>query len=487
MLCEERSLKEMNKKLLMLFEDHFGEKVTHAAPLRAHGSNRKLYRIVSKNFRAIGAENADRSENIAFIEFSRYFHRAGLPVPEIFAEDLDQDIYLEEDLGDDTLFDLMTARRNQQPDTFPEQIEAYYEKVVRLLPQFQVEAARDFDYSLCYPRHSFDRQSMMWDLNYFKYYFLKLAQIPFDEQKLEDDFNTLIDFLLQTDTDYFLYRDFQSRNVMIIDDNPYFIDYQGGRRGALQYDIASLLYDAKADLPFDVRERLMQKYLDALAAHTEVDREAFLKYYYGYVLMRIMQAMGAYGFRGFYERKLHFLQSVPYAIRNLEHVLRVANFPVELNALLGVLKKLVQSTKLRELGEVHLPLTVLVQSFSYKKGLPVDETGHGGGFVFDCRLLPNPGRLQQFQHLTGNDEEVIRFMEDKQEVHNFLTHVRDLVSQVVESYQKRNFSHLTVTFGCTGGQHRSVYCANEIGNYLAARFGVNIELVHREADDWPSK
>lgn len=474
----------MNKSLTQLFENRFGEKVISATPLKAHGSNRKLYRLKSKKRSVIGAENSDRAENLAFVEFSRYFRKMGLPVPEIYDENLDENIYLEEDLGDYTLFDLLVIQRQEQED-FPQQIEAYYTKVVHLLPEFQVRAAKNFNYDLCYPRHSFDRQSMMWDLNYFKYYFLKLAQIPFNEQKLEDDFNAFADYLLETETDYFLYRDFQSRNIMIVEGEPHFIDYQGGRRGALQYDIASLLYDSKADLPFDVRDRLLQEYLEALERYLPVDREAFLKYFYGYVMVRIMQAMGAYGFRGFYERKVHFLQSVPYAIRNLEYVLKNVDLPVQLPTLLDVLHKLVQSTRLRELGDVHLPLTVLLQSFSYKKGLPQDETGHGGGFVFDCRLLPNPGRLEEFKHLTGNDPEVIKFMEEKEEVHSFLTRVRDLISQVVENYQKRNFTHLTVAFGCTGGQHRSVYCANVLANHLKSKYDINVEVTHREEQDWP--
>lgn len=476
----------MNKAIRILFENHFGEKVAQAVPLKAHGSNRRLLRITSKHHNVISAENEDHSENVAFVEFSRYFRQMGLPVPEIYAENLAENIYLEEDLGDDTLFDLMTAERKNQQG-FPKGIELYYEKVVRTLPRFQIEAARTFNYELCYPRHTFDRQSMMWDLNYFKYYFLKLAQIPFDEQKLEDDFNAFTDFLLETDTDYFLYRDFQSRNIMIRDGEPYFIDYQGGRRGALQYDIASLLYDAKADLPFDVRDRLMETYLDALQDYIPVDRDAFLKYYYGYVLVRLMQAMGAYGFRGFYERKAHFLQSVPYAIRNLEYILKNADLPLRLPTLLDVGHRLVQSTRLRELGNVHLPLTVLIESFSFKKGLPKDETGHGGGFVFDCRLLPNPGRLERFKFSTGNDDDVIQFMAGKHEVHSFLTRVRDMISQVVEDYQKRNFTHLTVAFGCTGGQHRSVYCANVLSAFLKGKYDVNVEVMHHEEGNWPTE
>lgn len=479
----------MNPQLKELFESHFGEKIKSAGPLKADGSYRLLYRILSEKRTVIGVENADRLENIAFVEFSRHFRTCGLPVPEIYAENLDANIYLEEDLGDDTLFDLLSKQRADQND-FPIAIEKLYEKVARILPEFQIRAAKNFNYDLCYPRHSFDRQSILWDLNYFKYYFLKLAQIPFNEQKLEDDFEKFTSFLMEAGQDFFLYRDFQSRNIMIRDGQPFFIDYQGGRRGALQYDIASLLYDAKANLPFDARDRLLQIYLEAASKLTpfeggsggmsKIDRDEFLRYYYGYVLVRIMQAMGAYGFRGFYERKTHFLQSVPFALRNLEHILKNVELPVKLPMLTDALHSLVRSTRLRELGNVQLPLTVRIESFSYKNGLPQDDTGHGGGFIFDCRSLPNPGRLEKYAKQTGFDAEVIAFLENSPEVHSYLTRVRDLISQVIENYQHRNFSHISVAFGCTGGQHRSVYCANALAKYLEEKYRVKVEMAHRE-------
>ena len=472
----------MKNELTKLFENRFGEKVTSCIEMKAHGSDRKLYRIKSENRSIIGAENHDRTENIAFLEFSRHFRNKGLLVPEIFAEDLDQGIYLEEDLDDLTLFDFLIEQKNETGKFSKSVIDAY-KKVVQQLPKFQIVAAKDLDYSLCYPRHSFDRQSMMWDLNYFKYYFLKLAKIPFNEQKLEDDFIKFTDFLLQPKLDYFLYRDFQSRNVMLRDGEPWFIDYQGGRHGALQYDIASLLYDAKADIPFDIRDELLKTYLDGLTNYVSVDRKQFLQFYYGYVLVRILQAMGAYGFRGFYERKTHFLQSVPYAIRNLEFVLRTAVIPVELPTLFEVLQKLVRSTRLRELGNVQLPLIVRVRSFSYKNGLPKDETGHGGGFIFDCRSLPNPGRQEKYAKLTGNDKEVISFLEEKDEVHSFLVRIRDLLGQVIENYKQRNFTDLFVAFGCTGGQHRSVYCTNTLAKYLKKKYQITVEVSHRELEN----
>ncbi len=474
----------MNKELKSLFQEYFDQPVKKNNKLPIHGSNRVRYRLTGETHTAIGVENSDHAENVAFIAFARHFHRHGLLVPEIYAEKLDSNIYLEEDLGKQTLFDMLTEKR-QDSATFPQEMEALYAKVVGILPDFQIKASEALNYDVCYPRHSFDRQSIMWDLNYFKYYFLKLAQISFDEQKLEDDFNRFADFLLQPERDFFLYRDFQSRNVMIRDGEPYFIDFQGGRRGALQYDIASMLYDSKANLPFDVRERLLNVYLDAAQAQISLDRNEFLRYYYGYVLVRLMQAMGAYGFRGFYERKTHFLQSVPFAIRNLEYVLKTDSLPRELPTLTDCLQKITRSTKLRELGNSKLPLTIHLQSFSYKRGLPKDETGHGGGFIFDCRVLPNPGRLDEYKHLTGNDKAVIAFLEHRQEIHSFLTRVRDLISQVVENYSARNFSHLSISFGCTGGQHRSVYCANQLNKFLLEKYQVKVELSHREEESWP--
>ncbi len=461
-----------------LFHRHTGARPQSTIELKAHGSDRKIFRMAEGKQSLIGIYNADRAENLAFLSFSKHFHKWNLPVPEIYAEDLERGIYLEEDLGDATLFSFLNEER--KPHGFSENVLALYRKAVAALPCFQIQAGKDLDYSVCYPRGRFDRQSMMWDLNYFKYYFLKLAKISFNEQELEDDFNTFTGFLLEAEQHYFLYRDFQSRNIMIREGEPYFIDYQGGRRGALQYDVASLLFDAKADLPFDVRAELLQLYLEAAAKLLPLSAEHFLRYYYGYVLIRILQALGAYGFRGFYERKTHFLQSVPYAIRNLEFVLRHAEFPVKMPALIDVLHRMVRSTALRELGHVQLRLTVRIQSFSFKNGLPHDDTGHGGGFVFDCRALPNPGRLEKFATQTGNDPEVIAFLENEVEVHSFMTHVRDLADQVVENYRRRNFTDLSLAFGCTGGQHRSVYCANKLAQHLREKHQVNVEVLHRE-------
>jgi hypothetical protein len=339
------------------------------------------------------------------------------------------------------------------------------------------------NYKMCYPRGSFDRQSIAWDLNYFKYYFLRLAGIPFNEQALEDDFNTLTTFLLSAESDYFLYRDFQSRNVMLCNGEPFFLDYQGGRKGALQYDIASLLYDAKADLPPELRQQLLDLYIEKVSGFIKVEPEAFLHHFYAFVYVRILQALGAYGFRGFYERRAHFLQSVPYALKNLRWLLHNVKLPIELPTLMGAFNSMLASEKLQGLASEADNLTVRVLSFSFHRGLPKDESGNGGGFVFDGRSLPNPGREERFKALTGKDAPVIDYLNQQESVHQFLASVMSLVDASVGNYQQRGFKNLMVSFGCTGGQHRSVYLAEQLAKRLRGRNGVDVVVRHRELEN----
>jgi aminoglycoside/choline kinase family phosphotransferase len=440
------------------------------------GSGRHIVRIFGRDARAIGILHNVHEENVAFIEFSKHFRRHGLPVPEIYAEDLQHGAYLEEDLGDTTLFEFLSS--NRWDDQISPQVIEVYRSVIELLPRFQIEAGRDLNYSVCYPRSSFDEQSIAWDLNYFKYYFLKLAEVPFNEQALENDFERLTKFLLSADHDYFLYRDFQSRNIMLRDGRPYFLDYQGGRKGALQYDVASLLYDAKADLPPQLRQELLDHYLLTLPRFSRVTPEDFMKHYYAYVYVRIMQAMGAYGFRGFFERKTHFLQSVPYALRNLRWLLQNVELPIALPALMDAFSKIVSSEKLQQLAPEAHGLGVRIFSFSFHRGLPKDETGHGGGFVFDCRGLPNPGRQEQFRNLTGRDEPVIDYLNREESVHQFLASAMSLVDASVSTYQGRGFKHLMVSFGCTGGQHRSVFMAEQLARHLRGKGGIDVAVRH---------
>jgi aminoglycoside/choline kinase family phosphotransferase len=469
-----------------LFEKQFRAPAERIQPLQGElgGSGRQIIRLSRGNHSAIGVLYGVREENDAFLSFSRHFRRHGLPVPEIYAEDLDRGAYLEEDLGDTTLFDFLTLNRSGESIAPP--VVEFYRKVVAELPRFQVEAGRDLDYSVCYPRGSFDRQSINWDLNYFKYYFLRLAAIPFNEQALEDDFDRLTNLLLEAPGDYFLYRDFQSRNVMLRGAQPHFVDYQGGRKGALQYDIASLLFDAKADLPPDLRQQLLDAYLESLAKHIKLDREAFLRYYYAFVYARILQALGAYGFRGFYERKAHFLQSVPYALKNIRWLLHNAKLPVELPTLMSAFQNMLGSEKLQRLApQAHTQtknLVVRIFSFSFHNEMPKDESGNGGGFIFDARSLPNPGREERYKQLTGKDAPVIDYLNQQEGVHQYLASAITLVEASVASYLQRGFKNLMVSFGCTGGQHRSVFLAEHLAKRLRGQSGIEVEVRHLELE-----
>ncbi|MDE2314501.1 MAG: phosphotransferase [Elusimicrobia bacterium] len=467
----------MENILRDLFQEKFGFPARDVAMLKGDGSDRKIFRLKGGMKSAIGVVNEDAKENRAFIGFTRHFRKAKLPVPDIYAESPEGGAYLEEDLGNVTLFSLLSAKPEGAP--IAESILRFYRQAVKFLPRFQVQAGRTLNYSLCYPRASFDAQSMLWDLNYFKYYFLTLARIPFHEQALENDFRRFIQYLMGADRRFFLYRDFQSRNIMVKNGAPYFIDYQGGRKGALQYDIASLLYDAKADLPHEVRDELLRRYVSEIRKTARIGEESFLRYYPGYVYIRIMQAMGAYGLRGFHQRKPHFLQSIPYAIRNIERLLRTTVLPVDCPELLNVFKTLVASSRLRQFGEARLGLTVRIQSFSYRNGVPADEHGHGGGFVFDCRALPNPGRLPRYAKMTGQDAPVAAFLKKEPAVRKFLSHAEALLSGAVDNYKSRNFTDLFVAFGCTGGRHRSVYCAETVAEFLRRRKDVAVEISHR--------
>jgi aminoglycoside/choline kinase family phosphotransferase len=477
-----------------LFERHFHSPAKQVLPLQGQlgASGRRIIRLTSDQISAVGVLYDMREENVAFLEFSRHFRRHDLPVPEIYAEDLDQGAYLEEDLGDTTLFDFLSENR-PGADIAPPVVDAY-RQALAVLPRFQVEAGRDLNYKVCYPRAAFDRQSITWDLNYFKYYFLRLAGIPFNEQALEDDFAHLTEFLLGAEQDYFLYRDFQSRNIMLRDGAPFFVDYQGGRKGALQYDPASILFDAKADLPPELRQQLLDYYLDQLAEFIPFDRSVFMRHYYAYVYVRVMQALGAYGFRGFYERKPLFLQSVPYALKNVRWLLHNVELPVALPSLMEAFLGMLASEKLQALtSDIERPATensvpaptlvVQIFSFSFHRGGALkDESGNGGGFVFDGRSLPNPGREERFKALTGKDAPVIAYLSQQESVGRFFANAASLVDASVTEYQRRGFKNLMVSFGCTGGQHRSVYLAEQLAKHLRGKNGIEVVLRHRELE-----
>jgi len=480
-----------------LYEQTFKEPPDRIVKLADSGSNRQYFRLTGARGNVIGAFHEDKRENEAFLSFTRTFRSIGLPVPEILAEDPGGYAYLLTDLGDQTLFSLLSEMRTTE-DRFPDAIRDHYRKVLAILPKFQIRGGQSLDYGKCYPRGAFDRQSMHWDLNYFKYYFLKLSQIPFDEQALEEDFQAFMDFLLSADASFYMYRDFQSRNIMLLEGKPFFIDYQGGRKGPLQYDVASLLYDAKADIPPGVREEMLEEYLSELGRLVPGKREEFLFYYPGFILIRILQALGAYGFRGYYEKKSHFLQSIPYALNNFRQLRKKwqeKGFGVDLPTLFALLDKMTTDARY-EIRETRYAihdtrkansqkptansekLTVTINSFSYRQGIPVDPTGNGGGFVFDCRALPNPGRIEEYKMLTGKEAPVIDFLSDREEVGRFLKNVTSLVDQSVSQYLEREFQHLSVSFGCTGGQHRSVYCAEYLERHLMEQFDIRIIVSH---------
>ena len=468
----------LKARIEQLFFDHFHQELQNIIELAASGSSRKYFRLISANHNAIAAFNEDLQENLAFISFTRHFNKYQLAVPSVLAEDLNHNLYLLNDLGDETLFSYL---ENHRKDGFSEDTIHLYKNVLNQLLEFQIDASSDLDYSVCYPRDRFDKQSMMWDLNYFKYYFLKLAQISFDEQKLEDDFNVFAGFLLQANCDYFLYRDFQSRNIMLYNDRLFFIDYQGGRKGALQYDVASLLYDAKADIPQHIRELLLDHYISSLKQKININEDEFREFYYAYVLIRIMQAMGAYGFRGYYEKKTHFLKSIPFAVANLRWIVENINFPFKTETLFKVFDQIISSEKLKSYVEEKPDiLTLRINSFSFKKGYPSDPSGHGGGFVFDCRALPNPGRYEEYKALTGKDKEVKEYLEKYPEVETFFVNTSNLVCQSVDNYLSRGFSNGMVSYGCTGGQHRSVYFAEKLAALIKERYQINVVLTHQE-------
>jgi aminoglycoside/choline kinase family phosphotransferase len=465
---------EKLKELFKQWAGNFPDNITAIPP---SGSDRKYFRLKYKDLSAIGAWNQVKEENGAFLYFTDYFLANGMHVPSIYGEDIENNVYLIEDLGDTSLFSLL--ENNSPGKSIPAFIKRYYQESFRELVRFQVIAGKSLDYSHCYPHSSFDSCSMMWDLNYFKYYFLKL-NLNFHEGRLEADFDTLVNVLGQADSGYFMYRDFQSRNILIKDERPYFIDYQGGRKGPLQYDVASLLFQVKADLPFELREELLDFYYSELSAFVKTDLAIFKKHYYGFVLLRLLQVLGAYGFRGLIEKKPHFISSIPFALKSLDWWLTHVDIQLNMPELFQCLKSLTGIEKYRIAGTPPVEkFTLFISSFSYKHGIPEDKSGHGGGFVFDCRALPNPGREEQYRAFNGKDKIIVDYLKNYPAVIDFLKDAEHIVGKSVENYIKRRFGSLMVSFGCTGGQHRSVYCAEAIAEKFKQKYPqVNVEVVH---------
>ncbi len=461
------------KELEKLYREYTGREPERITALAGAGSNRKYYRLecpagacsVPGRGALIGVIGTDPQENRAFVTLARHFRAKGISVPEVMAVSEDGLRYLQEDLGTDSMADHL-------------QDEDLLCKVLALLPKIQYEGAQGLDFNICYPQPAFDRRMIMFDLNYFKYCFLKPSGLEFNEVLLQDDFEKLADDLLTEDSDTFLYRDFNARNIMIKDGEPYFIDFQGGRRGPIYYDVASFVWQARANYPDRLKEKMVGSYIDALSEYRTVDREDFSRKLGIFILFRTLQVLGAYGFRGLIEQKARFITPIPQALANLRDLL--PNIENEYTYLYKVLTELTGLPRFNP-GFGDGRLEVKVYSFSYKKGIPQDMSGNGGGYVFDCRSIHNPGRYEPYKKLTGRDREVIDFLEDDGEIIGYMEHVYGVVDPHVETYIRRGFTNLMLSFGCTGGQHRSVYCAEHLARHLAARYpAARIRLIHRE-------
>ena len=462
------------QKLSQLYKQVTGEDPVSVVEMPSSGSNRRYFRLSGVQS-LVGAVGTCVEENRAFISIAQHFAERGLPVPKVVACSDDEMVYLQQDLGDNTLF--AAIEKGRATSVFGEDERQILRQTIRLLPDIQFSGAVGLDFSVCYPLPEFDSRTILWDLNYFKYCFLKATGLEFKEDKLETDFQAMVEVLMRSQSSTFMYRDFQSRNVMIFEDKPWFIDFQGGRKGPFYYDVASFLWQAKANFPDSLRDEMVGEYIDALRKYIPVDEGYFREQLRHFVLFRTLQVLGAYGFRGYFEKKPHFIQSVPFAIENLRklHETPYPEYPY-LNELLHELVNMKQfSDDLRKRS-----LTVKVMSFAYKKGIPNDTTGNGGGFVFDCRAVNNPGKYDRYKVYTGLDQPVIQFLEDDGEILEFLNHAYSLVEASVKRYMERGFSNLMVCFGCTGGQHRSVYCAQHMAEHLNKKFNVKVELIHRE-------
>ena len=476
--------KNMNDTAILttLCNKHLGQGEWTHELIKGEGSNRKYYRLrnAKDGSTCIGVIGEDQKENEAFIYLSGQFKQKGLPVPQFIAASDDHMAYLQEDLGDTSLYsEIQDAIKT---GVFGEKELGLLKQIVSWLPVLQFEGSEDLDFGVCYPQAEMDKRAIMWDLNYFKYCFLKLQKTSFSEPLLEDDFEKLTANILSIPYHNFMVRDFQSRNVMVKDGRTYFIDYQGGRKGPFLYDVASFVWQAKANLPKAVKEQLVETYYNALKKYVNLPRKAFDELLQEMVLFRTLQVLGAYGFRGLIEKKQHFIESIPFAIKNVRELLQttVADRYPHLKQVLTSLseKEEYQQKDMKETDTSKL--TVSVYSFSYKKGIPADESGNGGGYVFDCRGVHNPGKYDQYKPLTGRDQAVIDFLEKDGEILTFLESVYALADAHVTRYIERGFSNLMFCFGCTGGQHRSVYSAQHTAEHIAKKFGVKVNLIHRE-------
>lgn len=474
------------EKIRSLYDRYSDKPILSLDIIPQSGSDRTYFRIANGERRLIATYGNNVRENRTFIYFATHFKNHSLPVPEILAVNDDHTAYLQEDFGEVSLLNCL------EKSGYSDEVFGLFQKSLRKLAELQVWGDAGLDYSRCITSQEFGKQAIMSDLLYFKYYFLDTLQLPYDKEKLIDDFEALSTYLTRVDHKYFMFRDFQSRNIIVLDEQVHFIDFQGGMKGALQYDVASMLWQARAELPDEWKQALLQYYIDCLdeIMQTTIDRTRFVSQYNGYVLIRLLQVLGAYGFRGLFERKAQFLTSIPQALRNLESYTRIQGVGIAMPEFERLLAILV-SDEIRGRFEpvkatTETPLVVKISSFSYRNGFPADECGNGGGFVFDCRGILNPGRFDEYKTKTGRDKAVMDFLEQKTRMKEFLIGVFGVVDISVEDYIRRGFADLQVGFGCTGGQHRSVYAADALARHLRNKFQVKVEVTHlvQEAKNW---
>jgi aminoglycoside/choline kinase family phosphotransferase len=465
-----------------LFASFDKEPVSSIDKIPQSGSNRVYFRLRAAGKTFIATQGVNIQENLAFIRFSRHFRKAHCPVPMIYAVGPDNSLYIQEDFGDISLLNKL------EQHGYNNYVYGLFQRSLESLANLQILGDTGLDYSLCLTSKEFGKQAILSDLLYFKYYFLDTLQIPYDKERLIEDFDALSTHLSYVDHKYFMFRDFQSRNILIKDEKVHFIDYQGGMKGALQYDVASMLWQAKAELPGEWKNSLLEYYMDCAEKVLDkpIDRIRFVSQYNGYVLIRLLQVLGAYGFRGLFERKAHFLISIPLALRNLQWFLANKQVGIVVPEF-GRLLELITGDKIIARFEPvqaleSTPLLVRINSFSYKRGIPEDLSGNGGGFVFDCRGILNPGRIDAFKTQTGRDKAVKDYLEQETKMQEFMNSAYDMVDISVEDYIKRGFESLVISFGCTGGQHRSVYAADALARHLKNKFRVKISLQHREQE-----
>lgn len=479
-------MEEVVAAISELFEAFYKAKEDRIEKLPQSGSDRIYFRIYAGKDTFIATYNINIRENETFFYFSHHFKTAGLPMPTIYTANEEKTVYIQEDLGTESLLDQLEQHGHN------EYTYGLYQQTLSQLAKVQIEGDRDLDYERCLTAKEFGKQAILSDLLYFKYYFVDTLKVPYDKQTMLNDFETLSSYLNNSDQKYFLFRDFQSRNVIVNNDEVHFIDFQGGMKGALQYDVASLLWQAKANLSEDWKDKLLDGYINEveLLLNEQVDRKIFISQYNGYVLIRLLQVLGAYGFRGLFERKAHFLTSIPLALRNLKFFIENKQIGLLTPEFDKILKLIVSDEIIARFETVkadeNTPLVVNIYSFSYKKQLPIDETENGGGFLFDMRGILNPGRFPEYKQLTGRDKEVKDFLEQRTKMPDFLNSVFDVVDISVEDFIKRDFSSLMVGFGCTGGQHRSVYAADALARHLKNKFGVKTNVFHlvQDAKNW---